>query len=169
MTEAHENLDLLSETFQARLTLKESQLLKVASYKDLLKTICGIQSRQDTQRELRNMTRIKVLHEALIQLEHIAGALSDRSEELEVVWGCIKFVLQTSSANSYSFDRVLECYEQIGDAMPSLYKYQKLVEQDSDTRKLVFLLYEELLNLQYRIFLFFSEPSECSYLYHVSY
>lgn len=151
-------LDKLLIKFKNRLTPTELQKFQGTTLQDVRKTLVDIEKRQETQRELRNLTRIRGFLEAMEQFGRVVEVFSNSSNMVAFVWGPLKFLLQTSSTWANSLDRILDAYEQIGEALPLLQQYEVLFIHHTEMRKILVLIYGDILEFHMRAIRFFEHP-----------
>jgi len=144
--------------FKNRLNPTELQKFKGTTLQDVKKTLVDIEKRQETQRELRNLTRIRGFLEAMEQFGRVVEVFTNSSNMVCFVWGPLKFLLQISSTWANSLDRMLDAYEQIGEALPLLQQYESLFVQHSEMRKILVLIYGDILEFHMRAIRFFEHP-----------
>lgn len=78
--------------------------------------------------------------------------------------------LKTASALEESFDQLLNAYEQIGERMPQLQKYEEIFSLDPRMQKVLEQYYEDILEFHRRALKFFSRRGELArYAYNFSY
>lgn len=151
-------LNELLVKFKNRLTNRELQRFKGTTLKDVEATLEDIQKRQDTQRELRNLTRIRGFLDAMDQFGKVIEVFTNSSNMVAFVWGPLKFLLQMSSTWANSLDRILDAYEQIGEALPLLKQYESLFIQHPEMQKVLVLIYKDILEFHTPAIRFFEHP-----------
>ncbi|ROV92958.1 hypothetical protein VMCG_09017 [Cytospora schulzeri] len=151
--------------FKSRLSPKESKdFSNLTTLKELEKTIDSIQSSQESKKEMMNLTRIRPFLEGMKQLGKVVDVFLNTSEILAYVWGPMKFLLLTASVWTDSFDALLGAYESIGNHLPLLKHYERLFRNDADVRKLLGLIYTEILKFHSTALRFFTRPGK--YLFY---
>lgn len=156
-------LDELLIKFKNRLTATELQKFKGTTLQDVKKTLIDIEKRQETQRELRNLTRIRGFLDTMEQFGKVIELFTNSSNMVAFVWGPLKFLLQTSSTWATSLDRILEAYEQIGEALPLLQQYESLFTQHTEMRKILVLMYKDILEFHIQAIRFFDHPGTATH------
>ncbi|KAK5057581.1 hypothetical protein LTR84_011581 [Exophiala bonariae] len=154
----HTALNELLVKFKNRLTARELQRFKGTTLEDVKATLADIEKRQDTQRELRNLTRIRGFLDAMDQFGKVIEVFPNSSNMVAFVWGPLKFLLQTSSTWASSLDRILDAYEQIGEALPLLTQYKSLFEQHPEMQRVLVLIYKDILEFHAPAIRFFDHP-----------
>lgn len=71
---------------------------------------------------------------------------------------------QVASTWVESFDVLLDAYEEIGEKLPQLLEYGELFERHAHMRKVLELMYGDILEFHRRALKFFSRPSEFTHL-----
>lgn len=151
-------LDELLVRFKNRLTARELQRFKGTTLKDVETALRDIQNRLDTQRELRNLTRIRGFLDAMDQFGKVIEVFTNSSNMVAFVWGPLKFLLQMSSTWANSLDRILDAYEQIGEALPLLQQYESMFKQYPEMQKVLVLIYKDILEFHMPAIRFFGHP-----------
>ncbi|KAJ4393682.1 hypothetical protein N0V93_002897 [Gnomoniopsis smithogilvyi] len=77
----------------------------------------------------RRMRRIKGFIEAMDQLGHAMDVLVNVNELVCFIWGPVKFLLGAAKTHFDSFDKLLDVYEKIGEAIPGLSAYSTMLEK----------------------------------------
>ncbi|KEF62317.1 uncharacterized protein A1O9_00289 [Exophiala aquamarina CBS 119918] len=151
-------LDELLIRFKNRLTATELRKFKGTTLQDVKKTLVDIEKRQETQRELRNLTRIRGFLDAMEQFGKVIEVFTNSSNMVAFIWGPLKFLLQMSSTWANSLDRILEAYQQIGEVFPLLQQYESLFIQHTEMRKILVWIYKDILEFHTRVIRFFDHP-----------
>lgn len=151
-------LDEVLVKFKNRLTGRELEKFKGTTLKDVEIALEDIQNRLDTQRELRNLTRIRGFLDAMDQYGKVIEVFTNSSSMVAFVWGPLKFLLQMSSTWANSLDRILDAYEQIGEALPLLQQYESLFKQYPEMRRVLVLIYKDIVEFHVPAIRFFQHP-----------
>ena len=131
-----------------------------ATFKDVKNTLATIQSRQDAQRVMMNLTRIQPFLSAMLAYSEVVHVTHDASECIAAIWGSLKLMLEVAHAMPKAFDNLLEAYEQLGEATPSLGQKQKVFEVHPRLIKIVELMYADLLEFHEHGIAIFDRPSK---------
>ncbi|KAI0099457.1 WD40 repeat-like protein [Daldinia grandis] len=83
-----------------------------------------IQQKHGNEGKLRYMGRLRGFIEAMEQFGKVIEIFVNASEIVCFIWRPIKFILLAASTHLDSFDRLLDVYAQIGDAIPGLQRYE---------------------------------------------
>ncbi|KAI0161066.1 hypothetical protein GGR52DRAFT_586387 [Hypoxylon sp. FL1284] len=87
-----------------------------------------IQQQHGKERKLRNMRRLDAFVEAMEQFGKVIDMFVNASEFVCFVWGPVKFILNIARTYLDSFDKLLDVYAQVGEAIPGLLRYQATFE-----------------------------------------
>lgn len=121
-----------------------------ATFKDVQNTLATIQSRQEAQRVMMNLTRIQPFLSAMLAYTEMAQVSYDASNCIAVIWGSLKRMFEVASSFPKAFDDLLEAYEQLGEAIPSLEQKQWVFEVHPQLLKILELIYSDLLDFHER-------------------
>ncbi|XTI89154.1 hypothetical protein V2W45_1469393 [Cenococcum geophilum] len=106
--------------FEKNLTDEQRDDFKFSTLDDLRATISTIQSKQGSERNMRNFTRMRAFLEAIEQYGKVIEVFANSSIFVAFIW--------VASAYSEAFDALLDAYEEIGNNLPLLSQYQDLLE-----------------------------------------
>ncbi|TVY15598.1 Vegetative incompatibility protein HET-E-1 [Lachnellula arida] len=123
--------------FKKRLTAKELENFQFVTLEDVRQTILRIQNDQEHLKEMRDMTRIESFLEAMAQF----------GKTIEVF---------TASTWADSFELLLDAYSQIGEHMPLLEQYKDVFGTNDHMKRVLTLLYTDILDFHRRAIRFFS-------------
>ncbi|EXJ70482.1 uncharacterized protein A1O5_06551 [Cladophialophora psammophila CBS 110553] len=132
--------------FKSHLDGKQLQSFKITTLRDVEAALAEIQTRQTAQRELRNLTRIRRFLEAMEQFGNVVEVFTNTNDIVAFIWGPLKFLLQVSSTWANSLDKILEAYEQIGEALPLLKQYESLFTKCPKMQKVLVMMYTDILD-----------------------
>lgn len=144
--------------FMLRLTDEEKQQFQFTSLQHVQDEIKRVQERQDVRREMMNLRRIESFLEAITQFSKVIEIFVNTSDILAFVWGPMKLILQVASSWTYSFDRLLDAYEELGEALPMLHQYQDLFKSQPELEKVLVMLYRDILDFHRGALRFFTRP-----------
>lgn len=144
--------------FTRRLTDQEVQKFKCATIKDVEITLAQIQDRQESKRELRNLTRIGGFLCAVDQLSKILELFTNSSNMVAFIWGPLKLILLMSSNWASTLDQILDAYEQIGETLPLLKQYESFFKRHSEMRDILVMIYRDILEFHRPAIRFFDHP-----------
>ncbi|KAE8136488.1 hypothetical protein BDV38DRAFT_272074 [Aspergillus pseudotamarii] len=118
-----------TKQFREGLPKEQLDTFKATDLRALKKELKKIQDEQGQSHSLRNLRRIERFIQAT---EHIGTILEDilgTSEEMCLIWGPVKALLQVAKSNVDLFDTLLAAYENIGNELPKLGAYRDLFKQ----------------------------------------
>ncbi|KAI5461405.1 hypothetical protein BGZ63DRAFT_508560, partial [Mariannaea sp. PMI_226] len=113
--------------FRTSLSEKQRRDFAPCTLKDVQTAIEQIQSRLGSQRRQRNMKRITKFIEAMAQLGQVVEVFLNVDSTVALIWGPIKFVLLTASTWVETLDLLLDTYAEIGEILPGLTQFQRLL------------------------------------------
>jgi hypothetical protein len=76
--------------------------------------------------------------------------------------GPTKFLLQVASAYAEAFDALLDAYQQIGESLPLLSQYQTLFVRNPHMRKVLGMMYSDILEFHKKALKYFQQRSSFS-------
>ncbi|KAI9779019.1 MAG: hypothetical protein M1816_003779 [Peltula sp. TS41687] len=124
---------------------------------DLHSTIHEIQRKQASVKKMRNMARLSSFLEAMEQYGKVIEVFLNTSEFVAFIWGPVKFLLQVASSYAEAFDALLDAYEQIGENIPLLSQYQSLFERNPQMRKVLEMIYADILEFHRKAIKYFQQ------------
>ncbi|KAF7504582.1 hypothetical protein GJ744_002077 [Endocarpon pusillum] len=158
MSVSDDSFRLILSNFKKRLTQKEQDDFEFATLDDVRLEMDRIQREQATRKEMMNMPRIQSFLEAMEQFSKVIEVFLNTSEFVAFIWGPMKFVLQVASTWAESFDILLGAYEQIGNQIPLLQQFQAVFNQNPHMRRVLEMIYSDILEFHKRAIRFFSGP-----------
>lgn len=123
----------------------EKEEFRFSTLEDVHAEISKIQKAQEPDRRLRNLPRIKAFLEGMEQFGKIIEVFLNVSDIVAFVWGPVKFLLQIASTWVESLDILLNAYEEISENIPQLLAYQQLFEKNPHMRRVLELMYGDIL------------------------
>ncbi|CAO2649603.1 Nn.00g069880.m01.CDS01 [Neocucurbitaria sp. VM-36] len=142
--------------FRARLSGDDLMKFRNTTYEQLCGEILRIQNDQENRAEVMNLTRIKSCLEALHQFGQTIEVFLNVTDAVAFVWGPIKFLLLAASTFADSFETLLEAYEQIGEQLPLLLKYESLFHNNQHMVNALEMMYIDILEFHQQAMKFFS-------------
>ncbi|RYP79052.1 hypothetical protein DL771_000030 [Monosporascus sp. 5C6A] len=116
-------------TFKQSLSPSLARQFSDCKLEDVKDVIRGIQQKQGKEGRLRDMRRLGAFIEAIEQFGKVVEVFVNANEFVCFIWGPIKFLLGIARTHLDSFDRLLDAYSQIGDAIPGLLAYKATFER----------------------------------------
>ncbi|KAF2658989.1 C2H2 domain-containing protein [Lophiostoma macrostomum CBS 122681] len=141
--------------FRNRLSGTQLQEFQAASYDQLCQDIVRLQHQQETEKKMRNMSRLSSFLEAMNQFSKVIEVYLNVSDAVAFVWGPIKFLLMTASAHLDAWDKLLDAYDQIGENLPLLSEYESIFRNDPHMLQALVLMYTDILDFHQRAMRFF--------------
>ncbi|KAI1467938.1 WD40 repeat-like protein [Daldinia caldariorum] len=110
--------------FKQSLTPDLAKEFSISSLADVKQVCTEIQQKHGCDGKLRYMGRLRGFIEAMEQFGKVIEVFLNTSEILCFLWGPMKFLLITASTHINSFDKLLDAYVQVGNAIPGLQRYE---------------------------------------------
>ncbi|KAI0857460.1 WD40 repeat-like protein [Xylaria cubensis] len=101
----------------------------ICSLDDVRNTCREIQDAHGRNGTLRHMRRLEPFIEAMEQFGKVIEVFVNVNEIVCFVWGPMKFLLGVARTHIKSFDKLLDVYDKIGNAIPGLLQYQTAFEK----------------------------------------
>ncbi|KAM5350500.1 hypothetical protein ACJ41O_007005 [Fusarium nematophilum] len=136
--------------FVASLKPELQQQFSTCSVQDVHATIRDIQSKQAKEGKQRHMQRLQSFVEAMEQFGKIIEVFLNAHEVVCFVW--------VTSTYLEIFDRLLDAYSRIGEAIPGLLHYRDTFEKSSEVAKVLEDYYSDILNFHHEALAVFSRP-----------
>ncbi|KAF8454825.1 hypothetical protein BDZ91DRAFT_852907 [Kalaharituber pfeilii] len=152
--------DALS-AFRTELTAAQAQDFANTTLKSLESCISAIQTKQVKGRNMRNINRIRPFVDAMTQYGKVIEVFLNMSDFVAFVWGPMKFLLQMSSTYINCFDVILDEYEHLGECLPQFQQYYCLFQESSYMRKVLGLVYQDILEFHTRALKVLQRPTWC--------
>lgn len=164
-------MDALNDSFRLILNrfkgcLNEEELDKFGSVtiQDVNKAITEIQSLQETDRTMMDLTRVQDFLDRMTDLIELLGDLPDSSSYAAFIWGPMKMMLHSANQTHNAFDTLLGAYAEIGSKMPALRQYRATFNSHPDLLKVLEPIYEDILQFHQTMLRFLTHPSERSFI-----
>ncbi|PMD12225.1 hypothetical protein NA56DRAFT_756767 [Hyaloscypha hepaticicola] len=148
---------LYLQSFVETLTDEQKNEFEFSTLEDFQAAIVAIQNRQNSVRKMRNLARLRCFLEAMDQYGKVIEVFVNASELVCFIWGPAKFLLQTASAYTEAFDALLDAYQQIGESLPLLSQYQALFQRNPSMRKVLALIYSDILEFHKKALKYFRQ------------
>ncbi|KAI0897380.1 WD40 repeat-like protein [Annulohypoxylon nitens] len=117
-----------------------------------------IQLEHGREGKLRNMRRVGAFIEAMEQLGQVIELFVNVNEIVCFVWAPIKFILGIAKTFLDSFDKLLDVYTQLGDAIPGLLQYQATFEEHPPLATVLEDYYSDILRFHQETLSVFTRP-----------
>ncbi|KAB8225072.1 hypothetical protein BDV33DRAFT_164515 [Aspergillus novoparasiticus] len=116
----------ITKRFKEGLEKEQLDTFKTTDLRALKKELKKIQDEQGQSHSLRNLRRIERFIQATEQIGTVLEDILGTSEEMCLIWGPVKALLQVAKGNVDLFDTLLAAYEDIGSELPNLGVYREL-------------------------------------------
>ncbi|KAI0186162.1 hypothetical protein EV127DRAFT_188087 [Xylaria flabelliformis] len=139
--------------------------LSVCTLDDVRDICCNIQKEHGLERKLRHMRRLEPFVEAMEQFGKVIEPFTNVNEIVCFIWGPIKFLLGVARTHIDSFDKLLDAYDKIGNAIPGLSRYQTIFEEHPPLATVLEDYYSDILGFHQAALSVFSR-SKWKELFH---
>ncbi|KAK6507854.1 hypothetical protein TWF481_006276 [Arthrobotrys musiformis] len=147
------------DKFRQRLSPEQRNRFSLSSLDDVKFEIQSIQERLGPDKNLRSFQRMKRFLEGMEQLEKLVQIFLNTSEVVAFVWGPIKLALMVASARVENLERLLGVYNEIGEVLNGVGKYDRLFKYYPDYRKVLEIYFYDILEFHYQVLNTFAKPS----------
>ncbi|KAI8715820.1 NACHT domain-containing protein [Fusarium sp. LHS14.1] len=144
--------------FKATIDPSLQQEFSACTLRDVHRTIQDIQEKDAREGPLRAMSRLQAFVEAMEQLGSVIEVFLNASELVCFIWGPIKFLLTITRSFFNIFDKLLDAYSRIGDAIPGLLHYKNTFERHPPLAKVLEDYYSDVLNFHSQAIAVFRRP-----------
>lgn len=148
------------QKFQKCLSKEELEVFGRTTLKDVHDSVKSIQARQEADRTMMDMTRLRVFFERMKDLTATLYTFNEDTDYTAFVWGPFKATLQSTSQDQKAFDILLDAYDRIGNAIPDLQGFQPTLASHPDLCKVLELIYQDVLEFQESALRLSTHPSE---------
>ncbi|KAI0549688.1 WD40 repeat-like protein [Xylaria curta] len=126
---------------------------------DDVRDICReIQDAHGRNGTLRHMRRLEPFIEAMEQFGKVIEMFANVNEIVCFIWGPIKFLLGVTRTHMNSFDKLLDVYNKLGNAIPGLLQYQTAFEKHPPLATVLEDYYADILAFHQEAFSVFRRP-----------
>ncbi|KEZ43202.1 hypothetical protein SAPIO_CDS4876 [Scedosporium apiospermum] len=139
------------------LTEKEGDEFQWGTLDELKASIEKIQDEQVSKNKNRNLNRVKAFLEGMQQYEEIVKVFLNTCNYLAFVWGPMKFLLQVTSNFVNAFDALLDMYNEIGEQLGLLGKYQSLFCEKPHMMNVLEMIYVDILEFHAKALSYFRQ------------
>ncbi|KAK3297275.1 uncharacterized protein B0H64DRAFT_391813 [Chaetomium fimeti] len=132
---------------------------KVASAEDVLDAARVIEQQQKQTKTQRGLARIKPLITVLQEYSGVIDTFAQvKPDVLCLIWGPLKFILQTASTVTVAFENIVKTLGEIRLILPSFKTYRDTFPRNDVIRQVLLLFFEDILGL-YSVLLNFATNS----------
>ncbi|KAI8951873.1 WD40 repeat-like protein [Xylaria longipes] len=126
---------------------------------DDVRGICrNIQDAHGREGKLRHMRRLAPFIEAMEQFGKVIEVFTNVNDVVCFIWGPIKFLLCIARTHIDSFDKLLDMYDKIGNAIPGLQRYQAAFEKHPPLATVLEDYYSDILEFHQAALSVFRRP-----------
>ncbi|KAI0376818.1 hypothetical protein F5Y04DRAFT_285493 [Hypomontagnella monticulosa] len=136
--------------FRSRLSDEQKQNFTSTSRKEVENSMTEIQDRIGPEKKLRTFSRIRKFLEGMEQIEELVKIFLNVSEVVAFVW--------IASTRIDSLDLLLGAYQDIGEALHGVGKYERLFKNYPDARDILDKYFYDVLEFHYSVLQVFSGP-----------
>ncbi|KAM0562877.1 hypothetical protein ACHAPJ_001717 [Fusarium lateritium] len=144
--------------FKASLDPKLRSQFSHCSLSELHDAIQDIQHNQAKDGKQRDIRRIQAFIEAMDQFGKVIEVFLNANEMLCFIWGPVKFLLMVTSTYITGFDKLLDAYSEIGNALPGLQQYSASFESYPPLATVLEDYYSDILNFHRIALSVFARP-----------
>ncbi|KAI1740463.1 WD40 repeat-like protein [Xylaria scruposa] len=155
------------EHFKETLPPNVVDKLSVCKLDDVLNICRNIQKVHGLEGKLRHMRRLEPFIEAMEQFGKVVEQFVNANEIVCFIWGPIKFLLGVAKTHMDSFDKLLDAYDKIGNAIPGLLRYKAIFEDHPPLATVLEDYYSDILGFHQAALSVFSR-SRWKELFHSS-
>ncbi|KAF2141617.1 uncharacterized protein K452DRAFT_271241 [Aplosporella prunicola CBS 121167] len=131
---------------KANLSANEEMEFSFTTLQDLYNAIYKMQSHHESTRKMVYMKRLAPFLETMEQYGKVIEIFTNAADVVAFIWGPMKLLLQIASNFSEALSKLLDAYEKIGENMPQVQQYQSLFQESPHMRKVLTMMYENLLD-----------------------
>ncbi|KAI1658130.1 WD40 repeat-like protein [Daldinia decipiens] len=154
-----DNFQRALNRFKQSITPDLAKEFSISSLSDVKQVCKEIQQKHGSEGKLRYMGRLRGFIEAMEQFGKVIEIFVNASELVCFIWGPIKFILLTASTHISSFDKLLDAYAQIGDAIPGLECYSKTFAEHPPLATVLEDYYSDILEFHRISITIFKRPT----------
>ncbi|KIW69456.1 hypothetical protein PV04_05333 [Phialophora macrospora] len=140
--------------FQASVSTDDARNFHSSTLQDVRKAALEIEREQRQRGALRNMKRIEPLLKALEIYAGPLDTLCNGTPFLSWVWAPIKLMLQLATQHLSSFDKLMDAYVKIADALPRFDRYSAAFPE-KDFQNVLAFVYTDIIEFHRRAYKFF--------------
>ncbi|KAK6337077.1 hypothetical protein TWF718_009863 [Orbilia javanica] len=152
-----ESFEKSLEKFRQRHS-KQIPEFSLSNLDDVKDEIRKIQDRLGPEKKLRGLNRVKKFLEGMKQVEQLVQIFLNTSEVVAYVWGPIKLALMVASTRIETLERLLSVYQDIGEVLHGVGKYDKLFQNYPDFRRILEIYFYDILEFHHEVLKVFAKP-----------
>ncbi|KAH7161800.1 hypothetical protein EDB81DRAFT_785561 [Dactylonectria macrodidyma] len=144
--------------FKATLEPSLQQQFATCTLTDVHQTIKGLQDKQIRDDNLRALGRLQAFVEVMDQFGQVIEVFLNANVFVCFIWGPIKFLLTTTKTFFDIFDKLVDAYSRVGDAIPGLLYYKETFEMHPPLATVLEDYYSDILNFHSEALAVFTQP-----------
>jgi tetratricopeptide (TPR) repeat protein len=148
------------KTLKDAINPADAVAFRSTSMEDVWKAAEEIQESQRKRKSLRNMRRIEPFLKALEKYSKCIEVLCNGTPYLPWIWAPIKLALQLAEEYTNVFDKLIDAYSQIGQAMSRFDRLEAAFGNDPNFKAVLGMIYEDILEFHRRAYKFFRRRCE---------
>ncbi|KAH8587407.1 hypothetical protein B0O99DRAFT_733524 [Bisporella sp. PMI_857] len=152
---ASPNFDTAFKNLKQSVTTTDANAFQSTTLEDVWKAAEEIQEEQRRRKSVRNMRRIEPFLKGLEKYSKSIEILCNGTPYLPWIWAPIKLMLQLASEYNDIFDKLLDAYCQIAEAMPQFDRLQVSFCNDASFQAVLAMVYTDILEFHQRAYKFF--------------
>ena len=146
------------EEFKGKLSDEMSRDFRFTEHKDLEQAVQDIQKQHVSEKKLQDMRRLGCFLEVVDSYSKVIDLFANVHQFVPFIWGPIKFLLQVAKNHAQAFGALLDTYQEIGQTLPLLYRYEDVFRQCPDVKIALVCVYQEILEFHFEGIKFFQRP-----------
>ncbi|KAF3137102.1 hypothetical protein TWF594_007615 [Orbilia oligospora] len=147
------------EKFRQRLSPEQRQQFSFSSLDDVRAEMRKLQDQLGPQKKLRSFNKMKRFLEGMKQVEQLVQIFLNTSDVVAYVWGPIKLALMVASTRIETLERLLGVYQEIGDVLHGVGKYDRLFKNYPDYRRILEIYFYDILEFHHEVLQVFAKPN----------
>ncbi|RPA81743.1 hypothetical protein BJ508DRAFT_414641 [Ascobolus immersus RN42] len=125
---------------------ERKEFTNVSTEKDVRNLIIDIQNKQATQRQMKNLGRLRNFVDSLSKYMGIISVCALGTSTVGTfIWGPLRALLKKASDHVDAFIAIMKALEQIGENFPRFEKYSRIFEYDVRIQEVISWLYGDIL------------------------
>jgi len=138
-------------------------LMETTSIQGVWKAARDVQAKQDAERRLRHMAKIKTFLDKLSAYTSTVDTFVQvKPDIMALIWGPIRLLLVMTASITKFADAITQVMTKIGDALPQFVEITKTLSDNDRLKDLLALFYRDILDFHVIALKFFSLSSKLS-------
>ncbi|PVI02267.1 hypothetical protein DM02DRAFT_702449 [Periconia macrospinosa] len=152
--QARLTLEQAFERFESTVTTDDRRLFQDTRLEHVRNAALEIEQDLATRRSLRNMRRLQPFLQGLEHYSKAIEVLCNGTPYLSWIWAPVKLMLQITSDHLGAFEKLIEAYGKIGDALPRFDRLSAVLKDDHNFQAVLALMYADVLEFHRRAYKF---------------